>query len=300
MKLFHLFHKPKKILKNGVSVRDFYNNRAEKEYNRTIKSPHNALEFQTTEHFYKKYLKPGMKILDAGGGPGRYTIELAKSRYHMTLLDISDKELDVARRKIAENKVANFVDSVDLGSITKLPYENNSFDMVLCLGGPVSHLKTPAERRIAIRELMRVAKPGATIFVSVMARPAVLNLCSKDWKGYMDGYGSEYQFWEETETLAYNGDDNWFVGCSYAHFFWPSELRELVAKYAPAAKILHMVALEWSCQNAHSEFDELVSDPARREKWMDIHFRLSEHPDMQALSAHTMIVFQKPRKKDRK
>ncbi len=43
-----------------------------------------------------------MKILDAGGGPGRYTIDLAKQGYHMTLLDISDKELELAKRK---NKV---------------------------------------------------------------------------------------------------------------------------------------------------------------------------------------------------
>lgn len=117
--------KTKPILKkNGVSVRDFYNAHAEQEYERTLNKPHNLLEFQTTEHFYEKYLKPGMRILDAGGGPGCYTIALARRCYQMTLLDISDKELDVAWRKIKENDVESFVDAVDSGSITKLPYDN--------------------------------------------------------------------------------------------------------------------------------------------------------------------------------
>lgn len=298
MNLFRLFKKRKTTpKKNGMSVRDLYNGWAEHEYERTTSSPHNALEFQTTEYFYKKYLKPGMKILDAGGGPGRYTVELARAGYHMTLLDISDKELEFARKKICEHHLEDMVDSVDLGSITKLPYADNSFDMVLCLGGPLSHLKTVAERRAAIRELTRVARPGAPVFVSVMGRGGVLNMCAKHWRGYMDGYGSNYKFWEETNILAHDGDDNWFVGCSYAHFFWSTELRELVQKSVPGAKFLHMVALEWSAQNAHKEFDELVSDPERRQKWMDIHFALSEHPDVQGLGGHTMIVFQKPRRK---
>ena len=289
-----LFVKQKKR-KNGVSIRDFYNESAEREYFRTMKSPHNLLEFQTTEYFYKKYLKPGMKILDAGGGPGRYTIDLAKQGYHMTLLDISDKELDVARRKIKQYHVDKFVDSVDLGSITELPYKDNSFDMVLCLGGPLSHLRTESDRKKAIQELVRVAKPGAKIFMSVMARPAVLNLCVKDLKKYIKTYGykNEQDFWDETNTLAKIGDDNWFVGCSYAHFFWPSEFKDLVLKSAKNTKLLHNIALEWPNQNTHREFDKIAKNKNHYKKWMDLHYSICEHPDMLSLSAHIMIVIQK-------
>lgn len=296
--MFHfiksLFVKPKKS-KNGVSVKDLYNQSAEKEFYRTIKSPHNLLEFQTTEYFYKKYLKKGMKILDAGGGPGRYTVDLAKQGCHMTLLDISDKELEVAKRKIKQYRVGNFVDSVDLGSITDLPYKDNSFDMVLCIGGPLSHLRTEAERKKAVKELVRVAKPGAPVFISVMARPAVLNLCVKDLKEYLKTYGykNEKDFWDETNTLTHMGDDNWFVGCSYAHFYWPSELKDLVVKTAKNTTLLHQVALEWPSQNAHKEFDDIASNKKHYKKLMDLHFSICEHPDMLSLSAHIMIVVQK-------
>nr|MBQ0091648.1 class I SAM-dependent methyltransferase [Candidatus Enterousia merdequi] len=289
-----LFIKPKKKT-NGVSVRDFYNQSAEQEFVRTTKDASHMLEFQTTEYFYKKYLKPGMKILDAGGGPGRYTIDLAKQGYHMTLLDISDKELELAKRKIKQYRVGNFVDSVDLGSITNLPYKDNSFGMVLCVGGPLSHLRTEQDRKKAIKELVRVAKPGAPIFISVMARPAVLNLCVKDFTQYIATYGhkNEYDFWKETNLLTTTGDDNWFVGCSYAHFFWPSELKDLVLKTAKNTKLLHTVALEWPNQNTHKEFNEISKNKKHYKKWLDLHFSICEHPDMLSLSAHIMIVIQK-------
>ena len=293
--LFKRLFKKTKQSHNGVSVRDFYNSSAEYEFVRTTKNPSHMLEFQTTEYIYKKYLKPGMNILDAGGGPGRYTIDLAKQGHYMTLLDISDKELELAKRKIKQYRVGKFINSVDLGSITDLPYCDNSFDMVLCLGGPLSHLRTENERKKAIKELVRVAKPGAPIFISVMARPAVLNLAVKDLKEYLKTYAykDKFDFWKETNILAQNGDDNWFVGCSYAHFFWPSELKDLVMKTAKNTKLLHMVALEWPNQNSHKEFNEIAKNKYFYKKMMKMHFSVCEHPDMLSLSAHIMIVIQK-------
>jgi len=44
-------------------------------------------------------------ILDAGGGPGRYTIELAKKGYQVVLLDLSPKCLEIAKREIKNAKV---------------------------------------------------------------------------------------------------------------------------------------------------------------------------------------------------
>lgn len=296
--MFHfikaLFVKQRKR-KNGVSVKDYYNECAEKEFLRTHKDAAHLLEFQTTEHIYKKYLKKGMKILDAGGGPGRYTINLAKQGYYMTLLDISDKELELARKKIKQYRVDKFVDSVDLGSITELPYKDNSFDMVLCIGGPLSHLRTEADRKKAIKELVRVAKPGTPIFISVMARPSVLHLSVKDFKKYISTYAfkKEQEFWKEMDILTKQGDDNWWCKISYAHFFWPSELKDLVLKTAKNTKLLHQVALEWPNQNLKDEFNEIAKNKRYYKEWLKLHFAVCEHPDMLSLSAHIMIVIQK-------
>ena len=43
--------------------------------------------------------KNGLKILDAGGGPGRFSIPLAQAGHEVTNLDISPKMLDIARER---------------------------------------------------------------------------------------------------------------------------------------------------------------------------------------------------------
>lgn len=51
-------------------------------------------------YFLKKYLPKRGLILDAGGGPGRYTIDLAKLGYDVILLDLTPRLLRIAKRKI--------------------------------------------------------------------------------------------------------------------------------------------------------------------------------------------------------
>ena len=46
--------------------------------------------------------------------------------------------------------------------------ESKSFDAVVCLGGPMSHIMEEKERKKAAAELVRIAKPMAPIFVSAI------------------------------------------------------------------------------------------------------------------------------------
>ncbi|MDE0084481.1 MAG: hypothetical protein OXU23_02120 [Candidatus Poribacteria bacterium] len=43
------------------------------EWNRLVKDAYNSLEFLLTMHHLRKHLPETGRILDAGGGPGRYT-----------------------------------------------------------------------------------------------------------------------------------------------------------------------------------------------------------------------------------
>ena len=58
-----------------------YGDYAGEEQKRLGKNSYFWLEYETTMTFLKKYLPKKGLILDAGGGPGRYTIELAKKGY---------------------------------------------------------------------------------------------------------------------------------------------------------------------------------------------------------------------------
>jgi ubiquinone/menaquinone biosynthesis C-methylase UbiE len=107
------------------------------------------------------------RVLDAGGGTGRWAIPLAKMGYDVTLTDLSQGMLDVARSKIVAADVSERVRILrqDIRDMHDLPAEH--FDLVLAEGDPVSYCEDPAA---AIRELARVAKLGAYVLVSVDSR----------------------------------------------------------------------------------------------------------------------------------
>jgi S-adenosylmethionine-dependent methyltransferase len=81
-------------------VRKYYDDKAQTEWTRLKRNAYRRLEFIVTMHFLDKHLPKKGLVLDAGGGPGRYTIELAKKGYNMVLLDLSPQCLKLARKQI--------------------------------------------------------------------------------------------------------------------------------------------------------------------------------------------------------
>ena len=89
-----------KMKKHTVSddtsiVRENYNKNCVTEWER-LEGFH--FEFEIAKHFLKKYMK-GKTVLDIGGGPGRYSIYLAKLGYDVTLVDLSENNIKLAMQK---------------------------------------------------------------------------------------------------------------------------------------------------------------------------------------------------------
>ena len=149
-------------------VKKFYDDIAEREWKRLTSDAYHRLEFIVTMHFLEKYLPSKGLVLDAGGGPGRYTIELAKKGYDVVLFDLSPKCLELARRKIARAHVSDRVNQIVEGSVTDMSvFKDEEFDAVLCLT-PLSHLVENKDREKAADEITRVAKDGAPLFIAVI------------------------------------------------------------------------------------------------------------------------------------
>lgn len=94
-------------------VKEWFTKTARGEWRRLQKDPYRKIEFIVTMHFLEKYLPKHGLVLDAGGGPGRYTIELAKRGYDIVLLDLVPEMLKLAKKKIRRagvfRKVKQFV-----------------------------------------------------------------------------------------------------------------------------------------------------------------------------------------------
>ena len=105
-----------------------YSQISAREWKRLVKDEAHRLELDTSLHFLQKYLPKHGLILDAGGGPGRYTIELAKRGYDVVLLDLTPANLELAKKKIRQYGVRDKVRAIQEGSITDLSmFDNNSF-----------------------------------------------------------------------------------------------------------------------------------------------------------------------------
>ena len=99
--------------KHDKIVQDWYSSHVSAEWRRLQKDPYHRIEFIITNQFLKKYLPKRGTILDAGGGPGRYSIELARQGYSIVLLDLVPEMLGTARKKMKRagilRKVRQFV-----------------------------------------------------------------------------------------------------------------------------------------------------------------------------------------------
>ncbi len=122
-------------------ITDFYTSQVRKEWRRLIKDAYHRLELDTTLYFLEKYLPQQGSVLDAGGGPGRYTLELARRGYQVTLLDMTPANLAFATRQVQRAGMQERVTGTVEGSIINLSqFADGTFDAVICLGGPLSHV----------------------------------------------------------------------------------------------------------------------------------------------------------------
>jgi ubiquinone/menaquinone biosynthesis C-methylase UbiE len=104
------------------------------------------------------------RILDAGGGGGKYGIMMAERGHHVTVLDISPGMLEKARALFAAKGFLNRAAFV-VGSVADLPLPDASFDLVFCEGDPVSYCLDEYPKAIA--ELTRVVVPGGPVILGV-------------------------------------------------------------------------------------------------------------------------------------
>lgn len=132
------------------------------------------MEFAITCHTLATYLPPNARVLDIGGGPGRYAIWLAQRGHRVVLADLSRELLSIARAKIEQAEVGAMVeDIVEADACDLSLWADDFFDAVLSLG-PFYHLPDAEDRHRAAAELGRVLRPGGVALVALMPRYAFL------------------------------------------------------------------------------------------------------------------------------
>lgn len=117
----------------------------------------------------KNTIKEGDRVLDCGSGTGTTGIMAAQTvgpHGKVTLFDLSEDMLAVARAKVARLDLQNKV-VFQTGDMLHLPFDNNSFDVVLSTYS-LCPVLDPARSAL---ELYRVTRPGGSIGIAHSAEP---------------------------------------------------------------------------------------------------------------------------------
>lgn len=152
-------------------IKEYYNQNCEREWKR-LEDPYARVEFFSTLYMIKKYFPENGRILDIGSGPGRYSIELLKRGYGVSLLDISNKSLDLAEKKIRELGLnAEEYICMDIKDLSNNICE--VYDAILLMG-PMYHVHNKEDRQKILMACKKLLKKDGIILISYINSFGVL------------------------------------------------------------------------------------------------------------------------------
>lgn len=243
-------------------------------------------EFAVTMQALTDYLPgPPAQVLDVGGGPGRYAIELAQQGYGVTLFDLSAACLQMARERAAAASAS--LAGCEQGTATDLSrFPDRAFDAVLLMG-PLYHLLEDNRRRQAVVEAVRVLRPGGILFAAFITRYAVLRWAAVNDPMWPLENPQHLRSILETGILPPRGA----LGSGFvAWFAHPTEVEPLLT--GAGLSLLTMLGVE----GLVSMIEEPVNDLGGEawDFWVELNYRLAADPSIHGCVEHLLAVATKP------
>ena len=265
---------------NTKIVQEHYDSNPSGEWNRIANRP----EFLLTCRMLDRYITPGEKVLDIGGGPGRYTFYLAKKGCDVTLFDLSPENVRFANEQSVEQNLPVKTICGDARTADKLV--SGQFDHVLLMG-PMYHLLEEADRITAVNAALNLLKPGGIIFISFISVFGGIVYCMKFVPEAITNENEADYINHVIERKSYRGDgENTFTRVFMTEH---SEILPFMSRF-PLEK-LHLFGQESitsPCEkNIMSQPKEIV------DSWLDLCEKLWERDDLLSWSEHLMYVGRK-------
>ena len=259
-------------------VRTYYNQDAEVEWKRLENHP---IEYALNMRYLRRCIQPGDRVLDMGGGPGRYALALAELGCDVTLADLSQANVDLALARAAERGLPLRGLCADARDPAALAGEQ--FDHVLLMG-PLYHLAEERDRDAAVRACLALLCPGGTLaaaFISSFA--GVVYSMKYDPAMILDPALTEH-FALARRDLPFAG-----MAFTYAYFARHQDIRPFMARFP--LEPLHLLGSESIL--SPNEATLLAQPPDVLAAWLDYAEAVAEREDLLSYAEHYLYIGRK-------
>jgi len=117
------------------------------------------------------------RLLEVGCGPGVMLADLLAMGFEVRAVDVSAEMIRRAEQRISGHPLAKRC-RLGVGDVERLEFGEGAFDAVLAMG-VLEYLPT---RDVALREMVRVLKPGGYLLLTVPNRAAAYHLASSAYR----------------------------------------------------------------------------------------------------------------------
>ena len=244
-----------------------------------------VFEFERVKALIEKYTpNSSSRILDVGGGTGKYSEWLAKKGHQVHLIEPISKHLRIAQKRAG--KLKNKF-SVHLGESRKLEFPNNYANLII-LHGPLYHLQNENDRYLTIQEAKRVVKNNGILLAFA------INYTASTLVGLLNGLIHKEAFFEMCKEELTSGKHNppesfpWLLAEAYYHK--PKQfIDEFITHGLTCLNIYAVEGMAWLDKDF---FASIVND--KRKKTLLELIAITENDNfLLSLSPHMMIAAQK-------
>ncbi|WP_371807982.1 class I SAM-dependent methyltransferase [Brevibacillus sp. 7WMA2] len=227
-------------------------------------------------------------FLDIGAGPGKYSFELARNGYNVTLSDITPRLIDIAKEKANELGLTNKFRGFHVLNGTYLDgISSNSFDASLMMG-PLYHLQKEDDREAAVKKLHRVTKYNGTVFAAFQSRMRMLLtslIYPRFWKPN-DNMVSINKFIEDG-TFKHN-DKGRFTG---AYYYNIEDIKPFMENNG--FETIDLIGSSNIGALLNNEQTQYWIEQREKDKLVNLLIRISNDPSVLGVSSHLLYIREK-------